>query len=104
MQSRTIYGKGLNAPKMQEIRIEAHGRGGAVSIKCVQILVARIEEFKAAKTPQEVYDSFMTVCGYCSCCVDAGFMDKESADELMQLVSILAANEQARAEHERGNV
>lgn len=26
MQSRTVYGKGLNAPKMQEIRIKAHGR------------------------------------------------------------------------------
>jgi hypothetical protein len=71
MQSRTVYGKGLNTPKMQEIRIEAHGKGGAVGIKCVQTLVAHIESFKAAETPQEVYDRFMTVCGYCSCCRDA---------------------------------
>lgn len=106
MQNRTVYGRGLNAPKMQEIRIEAHGKGGAVGLNCVQRLVAHIEGFKAAKTPQEVNERFMTVCGYCSCCADAGFLDKTSADEIMQLASILAANEQARAEHEskRGNV
>lgn len=106
MQSRTIYGKGLNAPKAHEIRIEAHGKGGAIGMGCVQNLVGQIESFKAAKTPQEVYERFMTVCGYCSCCVDAGFLDENGADELMQLASFLAGNEQARAEREskRGNV
>lgn len=100
MQSRTICGKGLNAPKAYEFRIEAHGKGGAIGMKCVEMLVGHIESFKAAKKPQEVYDEFMTVCGYCMCCVDTGFLDKNAADELMQLASILAGNEQARAEHE----
>ena len=85
MQSRTVYGKGLNTPKMQEIRIEAHGRGGAVGIKCVQTLVAHIESFKAAETPQEVYDRFMTVCGYCSCCRDAGFWIRPAPTRLCSL-------------------
>lgn len=106
MQSRTIYGKGLNTPTAHEIRIEAHGKGGAIGMGCVQNLIGQIESFKAAKTPQEVYERFMAVCGYCSCCVDAGFLDENGADELMQLASFLAGNEQARAEREskRGNV
>lgn len=106
MRSRTIYGKDLNVPKVYEFRIEVHGKGGAIGMKCVEMLVGHIESFKAAKKPQEVYERFMAVYGYCMCCVDAGFLDKNAADKLMQLASFLAGNEQARAEREskRGSV
>lgn len=100
MKTRQIYKQGWEKPVMAEIRIEAHGKGGATGIKCVQNLVAQIEGFKAAETPQEVYDRFMTVCGYCRCCTDAGFLDAKSGDELMQLASMLAGIGQARAKQQ----
>ena len=102
MQTRQIYKKGFEEPAVTEIRIEAHGKGGAIGIKCVQNLAAQIEGFKAAETPQEIYDRFMTVCGYCRCCIDAGFLDAKSGDEPMQLASMLAGIEQARAEQQAG--
>lgn len=100
MKTRQIYKQGFEKPAMTEIRIEAHGKGGTIGMTCVQNLAAQIEGFKAAETPQEVYDRFMTVCGYCRCCIDAGFLDAKSGDELMQLASMLAGIEQARAEQQ----
>ena len=100
MKSKTIIsadGKCM----AQELRIEAHGQGGELGIKNVQILTGMIEYLKACKTPQEVYDQLMTIVGYCSCCVNSGFLDKKSADELMSLTAFLAGNEQERIEHER---
>ena len=100
MKTRQIYKQGLKKPAMTEIRIEAHGKGGAIGMQCVKNLTALIEGFKAAETPQEVYDRFMTVCGYCHCCIDAGFLDSRSGDEIMQLASMLAGIEQERAQQQ----
>lgn len=98
MQVRTIYGKGIDKADVREITIELKGRGGAAGVKCVEKLVAQIHSFKTAKTPQEVYDKFVTVCGYCTCCKDAGFIDATGADELMYMASVLAGVEQERTE------
>ena len=49
-----------------------------------------------AEKPEEVKDMFMRVCGYLKCCIDAEFIDKESAEEVMDLVCKLAASEEAR--------
>lgn len=97
MKSR-VFINGDGKTKMHEIRIEAHGTGGALGIKNIGILTGMIEHLKECRTPQEVYDQYMTITGYCSCCVNSGFLDKKSADELMSLAAFLAGNEQARAE------
>lgn len=53
---------------------------------------------KQCQTPQEVYDRYLQITGYCKCCVDCNFIDQKGADELMCLAAYLAGNEQARAE------
>lgn len=100
MESKTIY-NGSGQRMAQEIRIEAHGKGGELGIKNIQYLTGMIESLKACKTPQEVYDRYMMITGYCKCCVNSGFLDEKSADDLMRLAAFLAGNEQARAEHEQ---
>lgn len=97
MKSKTIIGMD-GAPKMQQIQIEMHGKGGEIGIKAVQRLVGMTESLKTAKTPQEVYDRYLQITGYCKCCIDCGFMDEKGADEFMCLAAYLAGNEQARAE------
>lgn len=87
--------------KMQEIRIEAHGKGGVEGIKAVTQLANMVNSLKACKTPQEVYDRYLQITGYCKCCIDCGFIDEKSADDLMYLAAYLAGNEQARAEEQQ---
>lgn len=84
--------------KMQEIRIEAHRKGGAIGIKAVSQLANMVNSLKACKTPQEVYDRYLQITGYCKCCFDCEFIDEKNADDLMCLAAYLAGNEQARAE------
>lgn len=100
MISRTVLGADGKA-KAHEIKIETHGTGGAAGIKTIQSLAGMIESLKACKTPQEVYDRYMTIIGYCKCCTDSGFLDEKGADELMSLAAYLAGNEQRRAEVEQ---
>lgn len=97
MKSKTVFGAD-GAQKMQQIQIEMHGRGGEVGLKAIQSLVGMTESLKECKTPQEVYDRYLQITGYCKCCVDCGFMDGKGADEFMSLAAYLARNEQARAE------
>lgn len=100
MKSKTIYDK--DGQRMaQEIRIEAHGKGGALGMKNMQYLIDMIESMKACKTPQEVYDRYMMIIGYCKCCINSEFMDEKSADDLMCLAAFLASNEQVRAKQEQ---
>lgn len=97
MRSKTFINTDGTA-KMQEIRIEARGKGGAIGIKAVSRLANMVNSLKACKTPQEVYDRYLQITGYCKCCLDCEFIDKKSADDLMCLAEYLARNEQARAE------
>lgn len=97
MRSKLFVNPGGTA-KMQEIRIEAHGKGGATGIKAVSQLANMVNSLKACKTPQEVYDRYIQITGYCKCCLDCEFIDEKSADDLMCLSAYLAGNEQARAE------
>ena len=74
-------------------------RGGAeAGIKAIQQLAGMVDSLKQCQTPQEVYDRYLQITGYCKCCVDCNFIDQKGADELMCLAAYLAGNEQARAE------
>lgn len=96
VQSKTIYGKNFEEQVTQEIRIVSHCKGGKVGLQCMNHLVAQIMAIQEAEKPEEVKDMFMRVCGYLKCCIDAEFIDKESAEEVMELVCKLAASEEAR--------
>ena len=97
MKSKTILGAD-GTTKMREITVGIHGKGGEAGIKAVQRLAGMISSLKQCQTPQEVYDRYLQITGYCKCCIDCDFMDEKGADELMCLAAYLAGNEQARAE------
>lgn len=103
MKSKTILGAD-GAPKMRQIHIAMCGKGGEAGIKAVQRLVGMTESLKTCKTPQEVYDRYLQIMGYCKCCIDCGFIDEKGADEFMCLAAYLAGNEQARAEEQQKGV
>lgn len=88
MKSKTILGAD-GATKMQQITVGIHGKGGEAGM---------VDSLKQCQTPQEVYDRYLQITGYCKCCVDCNFIDQKGADELMCLAAYLAGNEQARAE------
>ena len=75
-----------------------HGKGGEAGIKAIQQLAGMVDSLKQCQTPQEVYDRYLQITGYCKYCVDCNFIDQKGADELMCLAAYLAGNEQARAE------
>lgn len=45
---------------------------------------------------------FYFICGYCQCCVNSGFLDKESAKGVLELAGYLTANEVKRVEQQKG--
>lgn len=96
MKSKTILGAD-GATKMRQITVGIHGKGGETGIKAIMLLTALINDLKQCKTPQEVYDGYLQITGYCKCCVDCDFIEEKDADELMCLAAYLAGNEQARA-------
>ena len=77
--------------------IEAMSKQGS-SVKAIQQLAGMVDSLKQCQTPQEVYDRYLQITGYCKCCVDCNFIDQKGADELMCLAAYLAGNEQARVE------
>ena len=81
MKSKTILGAD-GATKMRQITVGIHGKGGEAGIKAIQQLAGMVDSLKQCQTPQEVYDRYLQITGYCKCCVAA----------------YLAGNEQARAE------
>lgn len=103
MKSKTILGAD-GATKMRQITVGIHGKGGETGIKAIMLLTALINDLKQCKTPQEVYDGYLQITGYCKCCVDCDFIEEKDADELMHLAAYLAGNEQARAEANRKRV
>ena len=97
MMSKTILGAD-GATKMRQITVGIRGKGGEAGIKAIQQLAGMMDSLKQCQTPQEVYDRYLQITGYCKCCVDCNFIDAKGADELMCLAAYLAGNEQARAE------
>ena len=100
MRSKTFI-KPDGTAEMQQISIEICGKGGTIGIKAVSQPANMVNSLKACKTPQEVYDRYIQITGYCKCCLDCGFIDEKSADDLMCLAAYLAGNEQARAEEQQ---
>lgn len=92
MKSRIILNRERTA-KAQEISIPIHGKGGELGIKAVTGLVGLIETLKDCGTCQEVQSVFDAICGYNACCIRCEFIDEKGADELMELVSMLAGQE-----------
>ena len=77
MKSKTILGAD-GATKMRQITVGIHGKGGETGIKAIMLLTALINDLKQCKTPQEVYDGYLQITGYCKCCVDCDFIEAVS--------------------------
>lgn len=81
-----------------EVSVRLIRRKEEAGIKAIQQLAGMVDSLKQCQTPQEVYDRYLQITGYCKCCVNCNFIDQKEADELMCLAAYLAGNEQARAE------
>lgn len=77
MKSKTILGAD-GATKMQQITVGMHGKGGEAGIKAIQQLAGMVDSLKQCQTPQEVYDRYLQITGYCKCCVDVIYRPKGS--------------------------
>lgn len=77
MKSKTILGAD-GTTKMRQITVGIHGKGGETGIKAVMLLTALINDLKQCKTPQEVYDGYLQITGYCKCCVDCDFIEEKT--------------------------
>lgn len=80
MKSKTILGAD-GTTKMRQITVGIHGKGGEAGIKAIQQLAGMVDSLKQCQTPQEVYDRYLQITGYCKCCVDCNFIDQKGADE-----------------------
>lgn len=80
MKSKTILGAD-GATKMRQITVGIHGKGGEAGIKAIQQLAGMVDSLKQCQTPQEVYDRYLQITGYCKCCVDCNFIDQKGADD-----------------------
>ena len=83
MKSKIILGAD-GATKMRQITVGIHGKGGETGIKAVMLLTALINDLKQCKTPQEVYDGYLQITGYCKCCVDCDFIEGLFQQQLFQ--------------------
>lgn len=103
MKSKTILGAD-GATKMRQITVGIHGKGGEAGIKAIQQLAGMVDSLKQCQTPQEVYDRYLQITGYCKCCVDCNFIDQKGADELMCLAAYLAGMNRHGQRHNRKRV
>ena len=97
LQTQVMKGNGRNT-KQGLIDAAELGKHFDTAIDAMTMLLAGFKEESEGQTPQEVYDRYLQITGYCKCCVDCNFIDQKGADELMCLAAYLAGNEQARAE------
>lgn len=99
LQTQVMKGNGRNTKQgLIDAAELGKQKGGEAGIKAIQQLAGMVDSLKQCQTPQEVYDRYLQITGYCKCCVDCNFIDQKGADELMCLAAYLAGNEQARAE------
>lgn len=101
MQSK-IFLNADRSTETREIKIHIHGSGGELGKQNAMRLTELIEELKRFKEPDEILQHFYFICGYCQCCVNSGFLDKDSAKNALNLAGYLTANEVRRAEQQKG--
>lgn len=101
MQSKILLNKDGNT-EVKEIKVHIHGRGGELGKNNVERLIGLIEELKTFEEQDEILQHFYFICGYCQCCVNSGFLDKESAKGVLELAGYLTANEVKRVEQQKG--
>lgn len=101
MQSKVIFNAD-GSMKTGEIKIHIHGGGGELGKRNIAHLVELIEELKTFNEQDDILQHFYFICGYCQCCVNSSFLDKESAKGVLEIAGYLTANEIKRAESEKG--
>lgn len=69
---------------------------------CQDFSIAGHQKGADEGTCQEVQSVFDAICGYNACCTRCEFIDEKGADELMELVSMLAGREMARCKNNCG--
>lgn len=101
MQSKILLNKDGDT-KVKEIKVHIHGSGGELGMQNVEKLAELIKELKTFNEQDEILQHFYFICGYCQCCANSGFLDKESAKGVLELAGYLTANEVKRVEQQKG--
>lgn len=101
MKSKVIFNTD-GSIKTGEFKVHIHGSGGEPGMQNVERLIELIKELKTFNEQDEILQHFYFICGYCQCCVNSSFLDKESAKGVLELAGYLTANEIKRAESEKG--
>ena len=85
---------------VREITIKFTGKGGERGQQSIKQLVGMIADLKNQPTREAIDTLHSQITGYCKCCMDNEFIDKEAADELMKAVAIATAIEAERTKSE----
>lgn len=101
MQSKFLLNKDGDT-EVKEIKVYIHGSGGELGKHNAERLIELIKELKTFNEADDILQHFYFICGYCQCCVNSGFLDKESAKGVLELAGYLTANEVKRVEQQKG--
>lgn len=99
-KSKIIYDKEKNQAK-REVQIDICGGGGELGIRNIKCLINLINDIQKQKTPEDVRTQADRATGYLLCCANSGFLSKESALEVTDMLVMLATQEEKRAAAEQ---
>ena len=100
VKSKIIYDKEKNQAA-HEVQIDICGGGGELGIRNIKCLINQINDIPKQKTPEDVRTQADRAAGYLLCCANSGFLSKESALEVTDMLVMLAAQEETRAAAEQ---
>lgn len=81
--------------------VRLRGSGGELGEKAVKGLSPLIKELREAETEEKIIKSACVILGYTSCCLLCGFLDEESADNLMEMVEHMSEKVLRRAQEKQ---
>ena len=99
-KSKIIYDKEKNQAA-HKVQIDICGGGGELGIRNMKCLINLINDIQEQKTPEDVRAQADRAAGYLLCCANSGFLSKESALEVTDMLVMLAAQEEKRAAAEQ---
>lgn len=100
VKSKIIYDKEKNQTA-HEVQIDICGGGGELGIRNIKCLINLINDIPKQKTPEDVRAQADRVTGYLLCCVNSGFLSKNSGFEIIDMLVMLTEQEETRAAAEQ---
>lgn len=100
VKSKIIYNKEKNQVA-HEVQIDICGGGGELGMLNIRCLIKLINDIPEQKTPEDVRTQADRAAGYLLCCTNSGFLSKESALEVTDMLTMIEAQAEAKAAAEQ---